>query len=155
MKSLLAGNRPMFFMTGIMAIEAAIAGVFFTRGIPQELLDRHEVASKEMEAVETELSRIETQEKESRRPLEAMSAMLMMKPEDVDYRMITIGDFHDGDWIHMTLTSKNADSIARYVEVLAANDSFRGIRRTRAFKTGNQISWEVAIPFANERSEGL
>ncbi len=146
MRYLLAGKRSMVFMTGIMMVEAAIASMFFIKEIPHAVLESHEAASKEMEAVERELSRIEAHDEESRRPLEALSAMLMMKPKDVDYQVITIGDFHDGDWIHMTLTSKDVDAIARYVDVLAANDAFHDIRRIEASEAENQISWKMAIP---------
>lgn len=80
------------------------------------------------EAVITELNRIELAKQEDLKPMEALSSMLLVMPEQVKCRHITIGNFHNGDWIVMELEAGEPDILEKYLSSLRKNQYFTGMR---------------------------
>ena len=80
------------------------------------------------EAVITELNRLEVARQEDIKPMEALSAMIMNMPQQVKCRHVTIGNFHNGDWIVMEVESGEKGVVEDYLSVLRKNQYFSGMR---------------------------
>lgn len=80
------------------------------------------------EAVITELNRLEVARQEDIKPMEALSAMVMTMPQQVKCRHVTIGNFHNGDWIVMEVESREKGAVDDYLSTLRKNQYFSGMR---------------------------
>ena len=80
------------------------------------------------DAVITELNRIELARQEDLKPVEALSSMLMVMPEQVKCRHITIGNFHNGDWIVMEVDAAERNMLESYLSSLRRTPNFAAMR---------------------------
>lgn len=80
------------------------------------------------DAVITELNRIELARQEDLKTVEALSSMLMVMPEQVKCRHITIGNFHNGDWIVMEVDAAERNMLERYLGNLRRTPNFAAMR---------------------------
>ncbi len=80
------------------------------------------------DAVITELNRIELARQEDLKPVEALSSMLMVMPEQVKCRHITIGNFHNGDWIVMEVEAAERNMLESYLSSLRRTPNFGAMR---------------------------
>ena len=80
------------------------------------------------DAVITELNRIELARQEDLKPVEALSFMLMVMPEQVKCRHITIGNFHNGDWIVMEVDAAERNMLESYLSSLRRTPNFAAMR---------------------------
>ena len=80
------------------------------------------------DAVITELNRIEMARQEDLKPVEALSSMLMVMPEQVKCRHITIGNFHNGDWIVMEVDAAERNMLESYLSSLRRTPNFAAMR---------------------------
>ena len=90
-------------------------------------------------AVITELNRIELARQEELKPVEALSSMLMVMPEQVKCRHITIGNFHNGDWIVMEVDAAERNMLESYLSSLRRIPIF-GAMRVEDFMNGVRIT---------------
>ena len=80
------------------------------------------------DAVITELERIELARQEELKPVEALSSMLMVMPEQVKCRHITIGNLHNGDWIVMEVDAAEHNMLESYLSSLRRIPNFVSMR---------------------------
>ena len=80
------------------------------------------------DAVITELNRIELARQEDLKPVEAISSMLIVMPEQVKCRHITIGNFHNGDWIVMEVDAAEHNILESYLSNLRRTPNFGAMR---------------------------
>ena len=124
-KSLSAGFAAAF------CIEMALTGYYHLSDmVPPKLQQEFDQADSQMPLVNTEIQRLNAYQKEHQYPYEAMAAMLAVKPDDVIFRNLTIGEYPDGSWMHFDLEAKDLNGIQAYVGTLAANDFFKEIQVT-------------------------
>ena len=76
--------------------------------------------------VRTELDRIEAARAEDLHMLEALTGLMSAMPEQVKLREITIGDFHNGDWIVAEAVSDDRAAMENYLGTL--RQSFEEMR---------------------------
>ena len=115
------------------AIFLAETGLIFYYGsvsVPDNLANEYQLAEPQMPLVDTEIDRINLQATEHQYPVEVLSALLSVKPQDCAFKTITIGDYINGDWIRLSIQSSNPASIQSYADSLAANDFFKEISLT-------------------------
>ena len=80
------------------------------------------------DAVITELNRIELARQEDLKPVETLSSMLMVMPEQVKCRHITIGNYHNGDWIVMEVDAVERNILESYLSSLRRTPNFGAMR---------------------------
>ena len=80
------------------------------------------------DAVITELNRIELARQEDLKPVVALSSILMVMPEQVKCRHITIGNFHNGDWIVMEVDAAERNILESYLSNLRRTPNFGAMR---------------------------
>ena len=80
------------------------------------------------DAVITELNRIELARQEDLKPVVALSSILMVMPEQVKCRHITIGNFHNGDWIVMEVDAAERNMLESYLSSLRRIPIFGAMR---------------------------
>ena len=91
------------------------------------------------DAVITELNLIELARQEDLRPVEALSSILMVMPEQVKCRHITVGNIHNGDWIILELETVDRNQLERYLSSLRRTPNF-GTMRVEDLKDGARIT---------------
>ncbi len=91
------------------------------------------------DAVITELNRIELARQEDLKPVEALSSMFMVMPEQVKCRHIIIGDFHNGDWIVMDVDAAERNLLESYLSNLRRTPNFVAMR-VEDFENGVRIT---------------
>ena len=91
------------------------------------------------DAVITELNLIELARQEDLRPVEALSSILMVMPEQVKCRHITLGNIHNGDWIILELETVDRNQLERYLSSLRRTPNF-GTMRVEDLKDGARIT---------------
>ncbi|SFA70725.1 hypothetical protein SAMN05216587_101212 [Selenomonas ruminantium] len=80
------------------------------------------------DAVITELNRIELARQEDLKPVEALNSMLMVMPEQVKCRHITIGNLHNGDWIVMEVDTSERNMLESYLSSIRRTPNFAAMR---------------------------
>ena len=92
------------------------------------LMADYEAVAKNQEIVRTELDRLRTAREEDLHVREAMAVLMAALPEQVKLKDITIGDFHNGDWIVLEAVSKDRGAIESYMSTLRKNPGFEEMR---------------------------
>ena len=88
----------------------------------------YEAVIENQDKVRDELNRLETSKEEDLYVLEAMTGLMSALPEQVKLREITIGDFHNGDWIVLEVASDDMCAIENYLGTLRQNPKFEEMR---------------------------
>ena len=91
------------------------------------------------DAVITELNRIELAQQEDLKPMQVLSSILMVMPEQVKCRHITVGNIHNGDWIILELETVDRNQLERYLSSLRRRPNF-GTMRVEDLKDGARIT---------------
>ena len=129
-----------------LAVLLCVEALFFWRiseAEPRLPEQEYEMVVAQAAQVETELSRIGLQREENQYPVEAMSALLTFKPQNVGFVRVSIGEHGNGVYVQMVLRSDDQQAIRNYVESLSGNDFFRNICITSLRQDGQAVTAEV------------
>lgn len=135
---------------GLLIFEVA-ALVWLYATVPQLPVAEHDLAKAQQEQVETELGRLQLARQEDEHPVEAMSAMLTFKPQNVGLVKVSIGKQGNGDYLCMMLQSDSEQAVRDYVASLSANDFFRTMRIANIQAENGSCTAEVVARREAER----
>lgn len=126
----IAGQRQKIMLTVILLEVMGIACTVWLKAGAENKANNEEYLQyvDNREAVITELNRLEVARQEDIKPMEALSAIVMTMPQQVKCRRVTIGNFHNGDWIVMEVESGEKGAIEDYLSMLRKNQYFSGMR---------------------------
>lgn len=138
-------KKILYAMRVVLTCETAAAVYFGMASLPQNLVDQEQQVDKQENLVDTEIKRIDLQHNEHQYPVEALSALLTFKPQNCGFNSITIGEYPNGDWIKIAISSTDAASINGYTDSLSANDFFKNLTVSNLQTTPTGATAEIVI----------
>lgn len=88
----------------------------------------YEAVAENQEKVSMELDRLRAAREEDLHVREAMMVLMAALPEQVKLMDITIGDFHNGDWIVIEAVSTDRGAMESYMSILRKSPGFEEMR---------------------------
>lgn len=127
---LLGSWRSLIALVLMMEVIGIIVGCWLmkTNEPGSVLAADYEAVAENQEKVRMELDRLRAAREEDLHVREAMAVLMAVLPEQVKLKDITIGDFHNGDWIVLEAVSKDRGAIESYLSTLRKKPGFEDIR---------------------------
>ena len=143
-KSIFSWKWSVEIIMGLEIIGAVTGYWFMTEYEPDSVLTaNYKAVQANQEKVREELDRMSTAKEEDMHVLEGMTILMSSLPEQVKLREITIGDFHNGDWIVVEAVSEDRGAMESYLGTLRQNPSFEEMRIA---DTDNGVRIKVPMP---------
>ena len=104
-------------------------------------------AEAQSEQLRKEMDSLDAYGREAQYPVEAMSALLTFKPQNVGFIKVSIGRHGNGDdaYARMTLKADSEQSLRNYLESLSVNDFFKRISIEKLEQVQGGVIAEVVV----------